>query len=67
MIRKYVKNSLYLFLTGGIALSIIKDEKIMDYSANFVEKYSSRYVSNHKNEYSIEGEKSNLKSLVNSL
>lgn len=64
MLRKYIKNSFYCVLTGGIALGIMKDEKIMDYSANLLEKFSSRYVQNFDHNYSIEEEKNYLNLLV---
>ncbi len=67
MIKRYLKNSFYFVLSGGIALGIIKDEKIIDYSAKIIEKSSSRYVQNLDYRHSIEEEKTYLNLLVNNL
>jgi len=65
MIRKYLKNSFYLFLSGGIAFTILKDEKIIDYSANLIEQYSSKFIHNPNNSQTLDEEKSYLKLFVN--
>ena len=65
MIRRYVKNTFYFALTGGIALSLMKDNKIIDRSTNLIEKFSSRYVQNFDDSHPTEDEKTYLKSLVN--
>lgn len=64
MIRKYLKNSFYLFMSGGIAFAILKDEKIIDYSANLIEQYSSKFIYNPNSSQTIDEEKSYLKLFV---
>lgn len=49
MIRNF-KNCLNLVLTGGIGFSIYKHDKIIDFTANYLENYSSRYVCPVQNE-----------------
>lgn len=64
MIRRILKNSLYITLTGALAVGIVKDDKIMDFSANLLEKFSSRYVQHVEDNQSIENEKTYINSLV---
>lgn len=64
MFRRYLKNSLYFTMTGAIAVCIMKDEKIMDYSANIIEKFSSRYVQKYDDPYLIDDEMTDLNSFV---
>ena len=64
MIRKYLKNIFYFSISGGVALAILKDEKIMNYSAELIENFSSKYIKNPQNFRTIEEEESHLKLLV---
>ncbi len=64
MIKNYLRNSFYLTVFGGVSLAILKNEKIMDYSADVIENYTSTYVENRKNSQTIDEEKSYIKLLV---
>lgn len=64
MLKRYLKNSLYFTVTGAIAVCIMKDEKILNYSANIIEKFSSRYVQKFDDPYLIDDEITDLNSLV---
>jgi len=64
MIKKYLRKTFYLTLCGGAAITILKDEKIIDYCSNVLEKYTSKFIENPNNYLTIDEEKSYIKLLV---
>lgn len=64
MFKKYLKPFITTsFITIG-AFTMIKDEKLMDYFSEFIEKYSEKYIEKSLEAKSIDQEKIYLNNLV---